>query len=185
MEQTSSFKSIVSYLFKQLNLKYLSLPPLLVLLLGYLIVQGYYAPEKALLEYAGLATISVFMVITLINYLRDKNFFTLGCAGLIFALLSREIHYTGSDVLIYATVLLIAWLVVKNFTTIRPYIDQPPYFSILVTGFFVYFISQTTDQRWWRWVPYEDIVHVPLEETLEIIGHLFVGTALSLWQRTE
>ena len=48
----------------------------------------------------------------------------------------------------------------------------------------MYLISQTIDQRWWRGVPGEDLVHVPLEELMEILGHCTVGLAMLLGKRS-
>jgi hypothetical protein len=46
------------------------------------------------------------------------------------------------------------------------------------TGVFTYFISVTTDQRWWKFVSAEKISHTPLEEPMELVGHIIVGIAL-------
>ena len=37
----------------------------------------------------------------------------------------------------------------------------------------------TIDQRIWKFIPGEEIAHVPLEESLEVIGHLLIGYALA------
>ena len=179
------FKAVVAYLFKQLDFRYLVLPPIFALVIGYSVVQGYYLPKKLVLEFVGLACIGYFFLACVLRYRYDKNTFTLGCVWISFAFFSREIHYPGSDVLVYASILLLGYLLVTRFDFFKPYIDEPPYFSIFAAAFLSYFISQSTDQRWWRFVPYEDVTHVRLEETMEIIGHMFLGTALILWRRVK
>lgn len=60
------------------------------------------------------------------------------------------------------------------------FIDNPWVVNLLVAGFFTYFLSQTVDQRWWRMIPGEGLAHVPLEESLELLGHVTIGFAAAL-----
>lgn len=62
----------------------------------------------------------------------------------------------------------------------KSYLKNPVLINFLAGGFILYLISQTIDQRWWRGVPGEDRVHVPLEELMEILGHCTVGLAMLL-----
>jgi len=40
------------------------------------------------------------------------------------------------------------------------------------------FLAQSIDQRLWRGLPGEEVVFVPLEEPMEVLGYCFIGTAL-------
>lgn len=181
----TGFKEVTAYLFKQVDWRIMVVPPVVAFAIGYAVVQGYYLHKKPIMEFIGLAVSTYFFLICLLRYRLDKQTFRLGCVWISFAFWSREIHYPGSDILVYGSILLLAYWVVTRFDFFKPYIDSQPYFSLFAAAFLSYFISQTTDQRWWRFVPYEDVVHVRLEETMEIVGHLFLGTALILWQRVQ
>jgi hypothetical protein len=50
--------------------------------------------------------------------------------------------------------------------------------NFLAGGFLFYILSQTIDQRWWKGLPGEEAVFVPLEELIEIFGHCTVGFGL-------
>lgn len=181
-QSIKSFDAAV-YLLRSINIRYLLLPVFLVFFISYALVKGYYLPRKVVLEYIGLLVISYFLLVALLRYRYEKNTFNLGCVWIIFAFASREIHYTGSVPLVYASVLVLIYLILTRFDFFKPYVDNKPYFSIFSAAILSYFISVTIDQRWWRFVPYEDMVNTPLEESMEIIGHLFLGTALILWKK--
>ena len=184
-ESPSGFGAITDYLVRQVDWRFMVLPPLLALSMAYAIVQGYYLPGKSIMEFIGLATMAYFFIACVLRYRLAPTTFTLGCIWISFAFLSREIHYPGSDVLVYASIILLAFLIVTRFEFFRPYIDQRLCFTLFAMAFFAYFISQSTDQRWWRFMPYEDVTHMRLEETMEIVGHLCLGTSLILWQQVS
>lgn len=181
--QSKKPSAVAAYLLRAIDYRYLSLPVFLLLFISYALVQGYYRPSWVVLEYIGLATLLYFLLVASLRYRYEKNTFHLGCVCIIFVFASREVHFTGSAALVYASVLVLIYLVFTRFDFFKPYVDNKPYFSIFATAFLTYFFSVTLDQRWWRFVPYEDMIHTPLEETMEIIGHLFLGTALILWKR--
>ena len=66
----------------------------------------------------------------------------------------------------------------KNHHLFAGYIINKRVVTMLGTGFFTYFISVTTDQRWWKFVPAEKIFQTRLEESMELIGHIIIGSAL-------
>jgi len=149
------------------------------------VIAGYYYPRKALLETLGIAVISCTLLLCLLRYWRLRDRFTLGCVWLAFAFCSREIHYPGSDALLYLSLLALGYLVVTRYPFFKPYIQNRICFSIFAAAFLAYFFSQTVDQRWWRALPYEKLVQTKLEETMEIVGHLYLGAALLLWRATN
>jgi hypothetical protein len=175
--------AVAVYFLRAIDFRYLLLPVLLVFSLGYALEQDYYLPRRVVLEYIGLLTISYFLLVALLRFRYEKTKFHLGCVWIILAFASREIHFTGSAAVVYVSVLVLIYLMLTQFDFFKPYVDSKPYFSIFAAAFLAYFISVTIDQRWWRFVPYEDKIHTSLEETMEIIGHLLLGTALILWKR--
>ena len=90
----------------------------------------------------------------------------------------REIHFTGSD-----EILLIGWpilfgIILWRYDLFKSYFMNPVLINMLAGGVLFYFLSQTIDQRWWKGLPGEDVVFVPLEELIELFGHFTVGFAM-------
>ena len=59
-QSPAGFTAVTLYMIKQLDWRFMLLPPLLVFTIGYSVVQGYYLREKRLLELCGLAIIAYF-----------------------------------------------------------------------------------------------------------------------------
>ena len=92
--------------------------------------------------------------------------------------MSREIHFSGSD-----EALLIGWPILLGvalwrYDVFMSYLENPVLINFLAGGFLFYILSQTIDQRWWKGLPGEEVVFVPLEELIEIFGHCTVGFGL-------
>ena len=139
---------------------------------------GVVDPAKQILEIAAVVISGVLTIGLIGRYVYTRHLFLLWAAGFMAIAMSREIHFSGSDEL-----LLIGWpimllIVVWRYDLFKSYLKNPVLINLLVGGFFLYLISQTIDQRWWRGVPGEDLVHVPLEELIEIFGHCTVGLAM-------
>ena len=93
-------------------------------------------------------------------------------------ILCREIHFQGTDFGIYLGLLLLLGIALLRYDELKDYLANPFVVNLLAIGFFSYFLSQSIDQRWYRGLPGEAVVHVSLEETMEVLGHCFIGTAL-------
>ncbi|MCP4627268.1 MAG: hypothetical protein GY850_27715 [bacterium] len=135
-------------------------------------------PTKQVLETAAVI-ISGMLTIGLIGrYAFRRHLFLLWSAGFMAIAMSREIHFSGSD-----EILLIGWpillvILLWRYDLFNSYLKNPLLINFLAGGFLLYLISQTIDQRWWRGIPGEDLVHVPLEELMEVLGHCTVGLAM-------
>jgi hypothetical protein len=92
----------------------------------------------------------------------------------------REIHFEGTDEAIFIGFAVLLGVILNKYDRFRAYLDNPWVVNLLVAGFFTYFLSQTVDQRWWRMIPGEGLAHVPLEESLELLGHVTIGFAAAL-----
>ena len=90
----------------------------------------------------------------------------------------REIHPPGSSGGVYLGLLALFYIAHKNHHLFAGYIINKRLVTMLGTGVFTYFISVTTDQRWWKFVPAEKIFQPRLEESMELVGHILVGSAL-------
>ena len=88
------------------------------------------------------------------------------------AFLCREIHFTGSDPLLYLSVNAVAFWVWRRWPDMRATLVTWPARAWLVASFACYFLSQVVARRAFRGLAGEDAVHVPLEELLESVAHL-------------
>ncbi len=99
-------------------------------------------------------------------------------------LLCREIRFVGTSAGVYVGLVAMLALALHYYDKLREDLTHPRVVDLLATGFFSYFLSVTIDTRWWKarnwWsgIPGEDVFHVPLEETMELVGHLLVGAAI-------
>jgi len=93
-------------------------------------------------------------------------------------LLVREIHPPGSSEGVYLGLLTLFYIAYKQHHLFVDYIRSNHLVTMLGMGFFSYFLSVTTDQRFWQFIPEEKLFHTKLEESLEMLGHITIGVAL-------
>lgn len=72
-------------------------------------------------------------------------------------------------------ILALFYVAQNNYHQFYVYFQDKKLINSIAMGFLTYFISVTIDQRYWKFIPGEELAHVPLEETLEVVGHLFIG----------
>ena len=150
----------------------------LVSLLWLLIWIGFIRPTKQVLETAAVVITGLFTIGLIVRFALTRHLFLLWGAGFMAIAMSREIHFSGSD-----EILLIGWpmllgIALWRYDVFKTYLENPVLINFLAGGFLFYILSQTIDQRWWKGLPGEDVVHVPLEELTEILGHCTVGFVL-------
>lgn len=147
-------------------------------LLWPLIWIGLIRPTKQVLEIAAVVITGLFTIGLIVRFALTRHLFLLWAAGIMAIAMSREIHFSGSD-----EILLIGWpmllgIALWRYDIFKTYLENPVLINFLAGGFLFYILSQTIDQRWWKGLPGEDVVFVPLEELIEILGHCTVGVAL-------
>jgi hypothetical protein len=147
-------------------------------LLWPLIWIGLIRPTKQVLEIAAVVITGLFTIGLIVRFALTRHLFLLWAAGIMAIAMSREIHFSGSD-----EALLIGWpmllgIALWRYDVFKSYLENPVLINLLAGGFLLYILSQTIDQRWWKGLPGEDVVFVPLEELIEILGHCTVGVAL-------
>jgi hypothetical protein len=150
----------------------------LTILLWPLVWIGFIRPTKQVLEIAAVVVTGLFTLGLIVRFTLTRHLFLLWAAGFMAITMSREIHFTGSD-----EILLIGWpillgAVLWRYDLFISYLENPVLINFLAGGLFFYILSQTIDQRWWKGLPGEEVVFVPLEELTEIFGHCTVGFAL-------
>ena len=150
----------------------------LTILLWPLVWIGFIRPTKQVLEIAAVVITGLFTLGLIVRFALTRHLFLLWAVGLMAIAMSREIHFTGSD-----EALLIGWpmllgIALWRYDLFKTYLENPVLINFLAGGFLFYILSQTIDQRWWKGLPGENVVFVPLEELIEIFGHCTVGVAL-------
>ena len=139
---------------------------------------GFIGPTKQVLEITAVVITGLFTLGLIVRFALTRHLFLLWAAGLMAIAMSREIHFSGSD-----EALLIGWPILLGvalwrYDVFMSYLENPVLINFLAGGFLFYILSQTIDQRWWKGLPGEDVVFVPLEELIEILGHCTVGFGL-------
>jgi hypothetical protein len=150
----------------------------LTMVLWPLIWVGFIRPTKPVLEIASVAITGLFTFSFILRFAMTRHLFLLWAAGFMAITMCREIHFTGSDEL-----LLIGWpmllgVALWRYELFKSYLGNPVLINLMAGGILLYFLSQTFDQRWWKGLPGEDVVFVPLEELTELLGHCTVGFAM-------
>ena len=165
-------------LHQSINYWLLLIPLVVTSALWTLIAAGGYQYGRKELEAAAIVVTCLFVLAAALRYLITRHAFFIWTTGLMFLILCREIHFEGTDPGIYLGLLLLFGIALLKYDTLKDYLDNPLVINLLLIGFFTYFLSVTIDQRWWKGIPAEKIVHVPLEETLEVLGHCIIGSAV-------
>ncbi len=167
-------------LMSSFNYRFLIVPPLVTVLLWIIMANGVFKAEKPPLETASVVVSGLFMVIAAVRFIGSRHVFFLWSTALFLLIMCREIHFEGTDEAIFIGLLLLLGVVLLKYDRLKDYLANPWVINSLVAGFFIYFLSQTVDQRWWQDFPGESLVFVPLEETLELLGHCIIGFAVVL-----
>ena len=155
-----------------------SVPLIFTLIISLLILNQLYPVSKNILEITALIVLGAFFIISVVRFTLSKDNYFIWASSLLLILLIREIHPPGSSLGVYIGILILLYVAHKKFHLFSDYFLNSKFINLLALGFFTYFIAVTTDQRFWKFIPGENIVHVPLEESLEVIGHLLVGYGL-------
>lgn len=100
-------------------------------------------------------------------------------ACLLSSLLGREIHFSGTSAGIYLALLLLFAVLTRKRQAWSTVLANVRFSTPLVGAMACYVASQSMDQRWWQFLPDESIWHTPVEESLEIAGHV-CAAALAL-----
>lgn len=171
----------IRHLLSLVNYVFLIAPFLFVLIIGTLVLHERYPFDKADLENFALLVCFTSSFLCMVKFFVLRHSFYLWCFGIALTFFARELHFEGTSAAVYLALLLLLFVALRQIEGFRKYLRQPVFLTGLATGFMTYFLSQSIDQRWWRWFPYEQIVHVPVEETTEIFGHIVVGLTLIMW----
>jgi glucan phosphoethanolaminetransferase (alkaline phosphatase superfamily) len=176
--QSVVMKKNFKILHQEINYWSLLLPLAMTSVLWILIAAGGYKYGRKELEATAIVVTCFFVLAAVLRYLITRHNFFLWSTGLMVLILCREIHFEGTDPGIYIGMFMLFVIALLKYDNLKDYLANPLLVNLLLIGFFTYFLSVSIDQRWWKGIPEEKIVHVPLEETLEVLGHCIIGSAL-------
>ena len=165
-------------LFRLIDYRTLLTCLVVTIVLWPLIWVGFIRPTKPVLEIVSVVITGLFAFSLILRFALTRHLFLLWAAGFMAITMCREIHFTGSD-----EILLIGWpillgVALYRYDLFKSYLMNPVLTNLLAGGILFYFLSQTIDQRWWKGLPGENLVFVPLEELIELFGHCTVGLAM-------
>jgi hypothetical protein len=135
--------------------------------------QGGLAYRDAM-EVVALAVLGPALLLALLGALRAGSGSGWWVVGLVATLFMREVHFTGTSTGVYVGLLILFVVLVRRVGDWRSSLARAGFATPLVVAFGCYFMSQTLDQRWWKFLPTEDVWHTVVEETLEVTGHVFM-----------
>jgi len=122
-------------------------------------------------EIAAVVVISVGFVIAAAKWFFQRRPYWAWLTILAGVFLCREIHFTGTNILIYTApplLLLVAWL---QFERLGDYLTNPSVVTMLVILAIFYTITQALDAHLFDFLPGERFWEKGAEEVLEVIGH--------------
>ncbi|MEN8184613.1 MAG: hypothetical protein ABFS46_18985 [Myxococcota bacterium] len=152
--------------------------PVLAMAVAAATVAGWYTPPKWFLEQLALFVTGGFGLGCLLRFVLSRERYFLWAATIMAVLMGRELRFGGPAGLVYPALGLLGWIALRRLDELRYRLGHPALLTALALGFFIYAISVAVDQRWARGLPEERVWNVPLEETLEVMGHLTFGLAL-------
>lgn len=177
-EQTALMVHNFTILFRRFDYRYLVVPPGVMIALWFLIAAGFYSYGRQELESLAILVNCCLVMALVVRLCVSRHVFFLWSIGLMGLVLAREIHFDWTDAGIYIGLIVMLGVASLKYDALKDYLDTRWVINLVAIGLFTYVLSQTIDQRWWKGLPGEDLVHVPLEETMEVLGHCFIGVAL-------
>ncbi len=152
--------------------------PLAAVAIAAAVSAGWYGPEKPTLEGLALLVTGSLAAACLARFAASRDAYFLWAGAVMLTLLGREIRFPGASNAVYVALGLLGWIALRRLDVLGHRLAGRALLSALALGFFTYAISVAVDQRWARGLPGEEAWHVPLEESLELVGHAVIGVAL-------
>jgi hypothetical protein len=158
---------------------------------GGAMVAGIWIPEKEPLERLAVELLFVTTALATLRLAFGLHPFFLWGTALLSVLLSREIHFAGTSEGVYLGLLALFALALYYAEQLSEYLASRFVVNSLAAGIFAYAIAVSLDARWWKprdlWggIPGEEIFHVPLEESMELVGHVLISLGVLCARRSR
>lgn len=140
--------------------------------------------DKAANENIALILLGIAAVNFSLQAVIYKRSFLLFMLCLTIAFFCREWHFPGTGKGIYIALAGLAFWAFKQKNEFEKYIGNGRFRIWLITTFAAYLFSQLIARRVFRYLylPYEDPLHIHLEETAETAAHLMmIAASLAAW----
>ena len=139
-----------------------------------------YVLRKGVLERAAIWLMVMAFVVWLNAALRARTALHVIMTALAFVFLCREIHFAGTSTGVYVGVVAVGVWAFAWRERLREPLDRGQVWPWLTATAWTYVLSQLVARRVFRFLPMEDPLHVPLEETVETVAHtMLVVTAFA------
>jgi len=136
-------------------------------------------------EIAALALLAIPLVLFLCQAAVFRSEFHLFMGVLCGAFFCREWHFPGTDAGIYTSLALLGFWAFRRKERLEATVGNGSFRMWLWATFATYVLSQLIARRVFRYValPWEEQIHVPLEETVESAGHvMMIVASLVAWK---
>lgn len=129
---------------------------------------------RPIMETASLGVLPAALLIALGRYAIGREAFFLWLTGFAGVLFCRELHFQGTSAGVYVGLGILAWLACRYYPQLGGYFANRRVATILTLILLMYFIGVTLDRNVWKFIPDRKIWASPLEEIVEIAGHIGV-----------
>ncbi len=193
---SSFFRKTHSVSFRdafRLTLRTLWLAPFVVVValavaLGLLIYRGVLPGDeffRPVMERWAPIVLATTSLIALLRFATSRKTIFLWLFALAVVLLCREIHFTGTSAGVYPALGLLFYLSWCHYDRLGRFFASRGFVTLLVLVFFIYILSTSLDRSAWRFLPHREIWSSPLEELLELVGHIALGLAALVAREKE
>ncbi len=169
---------MVRFLLGRVVWYWLAVP--LVILIGLTAARymGHYNLSKRVLESAALYLLIFAITLSILRLMMARHLFFIWLALLVGNFLSREIHWDGAEAVVYPVfAALIVWMW-RSFHRLMPYVSHSLFLSMSTCTIFSYAVSQLLDKHVLPGSIGKRYFSSPIEEGMEVLGHLFLIAAI-------
>ena len=152
----------------------LALPLVLMIGVGVGMRRGYVGLDEKVLERIAIHLLSFAGIVSVGRLMLGRRPFFFWMSGMGAALLCREIHFVGTSTGFYIVLAGLIGLALLKYEALAEYLGSRTVVTLLAGSFFCYFIAQTLDQQWWRFAIGKPAWSGPLEEFIEVVGHIHI-----------
>ncbi len=173
-------RGVVRDLLPRVDLAVLLVPIAIAVFVGWAASTGLYRGERVVLERLAVRVLIFVGFVSAARAAHTRHPFDVWGTALVVVLLCREFHFAGTSEGVYVALIGLGAVAVHRYEVLAPYLRDRILLDLLAIGIASYGIAVSVDQRAWRGFPGEERFHVPLEETMEVVGHVAIGLAILL-----
>lgn len=167
---------ILAFSLRRVRYRWLAVPVVVAVVTALIIDFTQSAPGSIMstAEVLAIVILSVALGVIAWRWRRERHLFLGWLTGLVALLLFREIHIYKSSLVVEILLPIVVFLAARWYFRMAGYFASSRTLTILVLVFATYTLTETLDNHAFEFIPNEDYWERPTEETLELLGHLFV-----------